>query len=459
MARSPGPPAHLPPSGVEPLAMPRYAASMIEPLSILLLGSGGREHALAWKLAQSPHCAALFAAPGNPGIGAIATLVPDLDILDGAAVSAWATANRIGLLVIGPEAPLAAGVADAVAAAGIPVFGPSAAAARLEASKAFTKALCDEAGIPTAAYARFSALGPALDHAKAHPLPVVVKADGLAAGKGVTVATSHKEAEAALRSLFEEAGAEVVIEAFLDGEEVSFFVLCDGATALPMMAAQDHKRVGEGDTGPNTGGMGAYAPASIFTAELQARAMAEIVEPTLRTMASRGTPFAGLLFTGLMLTADGPKLVEYNVRFGDPECQVLMALLDSDLVELLLAAANGRLGAQPLRWKPGAAATVVVAARGYPAAPMKGGVVGNLDAAAQEGALLFHAGTARGARGDLLASGGRVLAVTGTGPSVKAAVQKAYAAIEKISFADGFCRADIGWREIARENTLGEKQT
>jgi len=431
---------------------------MIEPLSILLLGSGGREHALAWKLSQSPHCLSLFVAPGNPGIASVATLVPALDIVDGRAVTAWAQAQGIGLVVIGPEAPLAAGVADALSKAGIPVFGPSAAAARLEASKAFTKALCDEAGIPTAAYARFDALAPALAYAMAHPLPVVIKADGLAAGKGVTVAATHAEAEAALRALFGDDGGEVVIEAFLEGEEVSFFVLSDGISALPLLAAQDHKRVGDGDTGANTGGMGAYAPARVFTPDLQARAMAEIVEPTLKAMAARGTPFSGILFTGLMLTPTGPSLVEYNVRFGDPECQVLMTLLESDLVEILYAAATGRLAGHQAIWKPGVAATVVVAARGYPGTPAKGGVITGLDVAQGDGAIVFQAGTALDGNGTIIATGGRVLAVAANGPSVRAATSRVYAAIEKISFADGFCRADIGWREIAREDMSGETQ-
>lgn len=424
---------------------------MTAPFPILLLGSGGREHALAWKLAQSPLCSQLYVAPGNPGIGTVSTLVPSLDILDGEAVVRFAKENGIALVVVGPEAPLAAGVADVVRAAGIPVFGPSAAAARLEASKGFTKELCDEANIPTAAYARLSALQPALDYLAAQPIPIVVKADGLAAGKGVTVATTRVEAEDALRALFTEPGAEVVIEAFLEGEEVSFFVLADGATALPLLAAQDHKRVGDGDTGPNTGGMGAYAPARVFTPELQARAMAEIVEPTLAAMAKRGTPFTGVLFTGLMLTESGPSLIEYNVRFGDPECQVLMALFDGDLAALLLAAATGRLAGEQARWKPGAAATVVVAARGYPGTPAKGGAISGLAEAEQGGALVFHAGTSLDASGQLVASGGRVLAVTATGPTVGQAVEKANAAVEKVSFADGFHRADIGWREIARE--------
>ena len=423
---------------------------MIQPFPILLLGSGGREHALALKLAESRLCAKLYAAPGNPGIGEVAELVA-LDVLDGGAVADFAVAQGVGLVVVGPEAPLAAGVADALRAAGVAVFGPSAAAARLEASKGFTKALCDEAGIPTAAYRRFDALEAALAYAAAHALPVVVKADGLAAGKGVTVAVTHAEAEDALRALFAEDGAEVVIEECLTGEEVSFFVLADGETALPLLAAQDHKRVGDGDTGPNTGGMGAYAPAAVFTPDLQRRALAEIVQPTLDTMRRRGTPFAGVLFTGLMLTADGPKLIEYNVRFGDPECQVLMALLESDLAELLLAAAEGRLAEQKLRWKPGAAATVVVAAKGYPGTPAKGGAIAGLDVAQRDGAVVLQAGTALDAAGRLVASGGRVLAVTAAGADVRQAVARCYEAVEKISFPDGFHRSDIGWREIARE--------
>jgi phosphoribosylamine--glycine ligase len=424
-------------------------------MNILLLGSGGREHALARKLAQSALCRHLRIAPGNPGMAAHGTLVPGLDITDGAAVVAFARSEAIGLVVVGPEAPLAAGVADALRAAQVPVFGPSAAAARLEASKGFTKALCDEANIPTARYRRFDALAPALAYTQAHPLPVVVKADGLAAGKGVTVAATHAEAEAALRDLFASPGAEVVIEECMVGEEVSFFVLADGTTALPLLAAQDHKRVGDGDTGPNTGGMGAYAPARVFTPALQARTMAEIIEPTLKAMAGRGTPFTGVLFAGLMLTESGPKLIEYNVRFGDPECQVLMALLDSDLGELLLAAARGQLAGHQARWKPGAAAVVVVAARGYPGTPAKGASITGLEVAEQRGATILHAGTSLSPEGRLISTGGRVLGVTATGPTVGAAVATAYAAIEKISFADGFHRADIGWREIARERAAG----
>lgn len=423
---------------------------MADQFPILLLGSGGREHALALKLAASRRCSRLFIAPGNPGMAGVGDCVA-LDILNGAAVVDFARAQGVALVVVGPEAPLAAGVADAVRAAGIAVFGPSAAAARLEASKSFTKQLCDEAQVPTAAYRQFAALEPALAYAAAHPLPVVVKADGLAAGKGVTVAATHAEAAAALRALFAEPGAEVVIEECLTGEEVSFFVLSDGVAALPMLAAQDHKRVGDGDTGPNTGGMGAYAPAAVFTPALQARTMAEIVAPTLATMRARGTPFVGVLFTGLMLTASGPQLIEYNVRFGDPECQVLMALLQSDLGDLLLAAASGRLHEAAVAWQPGAAATVVVAARGYPDTPAKGGLIGGIAAAEQTGATVLQAGTALDGNGHLVAAGGRVLAVTASGGSVRDAVGRCYAAIEKISYADGFWRRDIGWREVARE--------
>ncbi len=420
-------------------------------IDILLLGSGGREHALALRLAQSAICATLYASPGNPGIAEVAVLVPDLPAEDGAAVTRWAKAHGIGLVVIGPEAPLAAGVADHLRAAGIAVFGPDAAAARLEASKAFTKALCDEAGIPTARYRHFTALEPALAWVDSQPLPIVVKADGLAAGKGVTVAQTRADAHAALRQLFADAHAEVVIEECLQGEEVSFFVLSDGETALPLLAAQDHKQVGEGDTGANTGGMGAYAPASIFTADLQQRSMAEIVEPTLAAMRARGTPFVGVLFCGLMLTAAGPKLIEYNVRFGDPECQVLMALLESDPAELLLATATGRLRDLSARWRPGFAAVVVMAAKGYPQTPAKGGAISGLGDAGQLGATILHAGTARNAQGQLIAHGGRVLGIVGTGESVAQATALAYAAIDRIRFADGFCRRDIGWREIARE--------
>jgi phosphoribosylamine--glycine ligase len=415
-------------------------------LRVLLLGSGGREHALAWKLAQSPRLDTLFAAPGNPGIARHGLCEPGLDILDGAAVVRHARERRIDLVVVGPEAPLAAGVADALRAAGVAVFGPSAAAARLEASKAFTKRLCDEAGIPTAAWARFDTLAAARAHVQGHPLPVVVKADGLAAGKGVTVAATFAEADAALEALFAEGPAEVVIEAFLEGEEASFFVLADGETAVPLIAAQDHKRLLDGDRGPNTGGMGAFAPPSAFTPAHQAATMERIVLPTLRAMAGRGTPFSGVLFAGLMLTADGPKLIEFNVRFGDPECQVLMMLLESDLLELLEAVATGRLQGVHPRWRSGHAAGVVVAARGYPEAPAKGGAIDGLDSC---GATVFHAGTKREG-GRLVAAGGRVLTVCAAADTLASASAQAYAAIEKISFADGVFRRDIGARERGR---------
>ncbi|MFA7439908.1 MAG: phosphoribosylamine--glycine ligase [Sphingomonadaceae bacterium] len=418
-------------------------------LSILLLGGGGREHALAWKLAQSPRCGRLFAAPGNPGISEHAQLVT-LDPNDGAAVAAWAVAHHIDLVVIGPEAPLAAGVSDSCRAAGIQVFGPSKAAAMLEASKGYTKKLCDVARVPTASWAHFTDLDSALTHVRAGPVPVVVKADGLAAGKGVTVAQTLKEAEEALTALFADGPAEVVIEECLAGEEVSFFVLTDGATALPLIAAQDHKRVGDGDTGPNTGGMGAYAPTHIFTRELQDQTMQRIVLPTLSTMAARGTPFQGILFVGLMLTAEGPKLIEYNVRFGDPECQVLMTLLDSDLVDLLEAAATGKLAGNQVEWKDGVALTVVVAAAGYPGKPRAGGRIGNL-AEAGKHARIFQAGTSRNDEGHLVASGGRVLAVTANAETTTAAARLAYSACAALDFPDGFYRHDIGHREIARE--------
>ena len=416
-------------------------------LRVLLLGSGGREHALAWKIAQSPRLEWLLSAPGNPGMAEVGMVEPGLDILDGAAVARFARDRQVDLVVIGPEAPLAAGVADACRAEGLAVFGPSAAAARLEASKGFTKALCDEAGVPTARWARFVGLEPALAHVRRAGTPIVVKANGLAAGKGVTVAASVAEAEAALVALFRVPGAEVVIEECLAGEEVSFFVLADGTDALPLIAAQDHKRVGEGDTGPNTGGMGAYAPARVFTPALEAEAMERIIRPTLATLAARGTPFSGVLFAGLMLTAEGPKLIEYNVRFGDPECQVLMLLMESDLLALLHATATGRLAGETVRWKPGAAIGVVVAALGYPGTPVEGGAIAGLEAC---GATVFHAGTRR-RDGRLVAAGGRVLTVGAHAGSLRDAARAAYAAIGKISFADAMFRRDIGWRELARD--------
>jgi phosphoribosylamine---glycine ligase len=422
-------------------------------MKVLLLGSGAREHALAWKLAQSPRVDKLFAAPGNPGIAAHTELVA-LDPADQAAVADFCAREAIGLVVIGPEQPLVEGLADRLRDGGVPVFGPGAAAARLEGSKGFTKLLCARAGIPTARFARASNIHEAEAALDLFDLPVVIKADGLAAGKGVIIAGTAAEAEAAIARMFGggfgAAGACVVIEEYMQGEEVSFFALSDGQNVVPFGSAQDHKRVGEGDTGPNTGGMGAYSPASIFASELEGRVLAEIVGPTVAALATDGTPFAGVLYAGLMLTAEGPKLVEYNARFGDPECQVLMARLDSDLAELMLAAATGRLAeAPPPRFREEAALTVVMAAEGYPGTPRKGGRIAGLAEAEAEGALVFHAGTAGDGDG-LVANGGRVLSVTALGADVAEAQANAYRAVERIDFSTGFFRRDIGWREIAR---------
>ena len=420
-------------------------------MDVLLIGSGGREHALAWKLAQSPTLDTLYAAPGNPGIAAHATIVP-LDAADHAAVVAFARERGVGLVVIGPEAPLVAGLGDALREAGVPVFGPSAAAARLEGSKGFTKDLCARAGIPTAGYVRVR------DREEAEAalsstfgLPVVVKADGLAAGKGVTVAFARDEAAAALDALFAEPGAEAVIEEYLDGEEASLFVLTDGADLAVFGSAQDHKRVGEADTGPNTGGMGAYSPARVLTPELEARAINEIVRPTIAALRDEGMPFVGVLYAGLMLTPAGPKLIEYNARFGDPETQVLMMRFDGDLAQTMLATATGRLASLPApAFADDAALTVVVAARGYPGTPAAGGAIRGIDAAEATGAVVFQAGTRRD--GDaLVAAGGRVLAVTARGPSVAAAQAAAYTGVDALNYADGFHRRDIGWRDVARD--------
>ena len=424
-------------------------------MNILLLGSGGREHALAWKLAQSPLCETLYAAPGNPGIAHEAKCVA-LDAADHAAVVAFCETRRIGLVVIGPEAPLVDGLADSLRGAGFAVFGPSQVAAQLEGSKGFTKDLCTRAGIPTARYDRASSFDAAVAALDGHALPVVLKADGLAAGKGVVIAETRAEAEAALADMFGgqfgAAGAEVVIEEFLEGEEVSFFALTDGATILPFGSAQDHKRVGEGDTGPNTGGMGAYSPARVLTPLLEGETIERIVAPTVRAMRDAGMPYSGVLYAGLMLTRDGPKLIEYNARFGDPECQVLMLRLEDDLAELLLACAQNRLaGCAPPKFSPATALTVVLAANGYPGATAKGGRIVGLAAAEATGAKVFHAGTAE-RDGGLIASGGRVLNVTALGATVHEAQENAYRAVDKIDFADGFCRRDIGWREIERED-------
>jgi phosphoribosylamine--glycine ligase len=416
-------------------------------MNILLLGSGGREDALGWRLRQSPSCDTLIAAPGNPGIARWAECLA-IDPCDPRAVVDLARRAAIDLVVVGPEAPLVAGVGDALRAAGIAVFGPNAAAARLEGSKGFTKDLCRDHGIPTAAYVRTERVGDALAALDRFTIPVVIKADGLAAGKGVTVAMSRAEAEAAINAA---GNGPLVIEEFLAGEEASLFALVDGATAVPFASAQDHKRVGEGDTGPNTGGMGAYAPAPVLTAELENRAMDEIVRPTARALADAGTPFSGVLYAGLMLTAQGPKLIEYNVRFGDPECEAIMPLVEGDFAALLHAVATGRLAEiEPPRLAARHAMTVIVAARGYPGQPASGGAIRAIEAAEQvEGVTVFHAGTALTA-GGLVAKGGRVLAVTAVADTFANARARAYRAVDQIDFADGFHRSDIGWRELER---------
>lgn len=424
-------------------------------MHILLIGSGGREHALAWKLAQSPSCTRLSAAPGNPGIAHHAAIVA-LDPSDAGTMADWCRTEGVALVVVGPEAPLCDGLGDRLRAAGIPVFGPDAAAARLEGSKAFTKALCARANIPTAAWVRCSSAAEGRAALDDFGLPVVIKADGLAAGKGVVIAQSRAEAEAAVRDSTE-GGHPIVIEEFMSGEEASLFALSDGRDVVAFGSAQDHKRVGDGDTGPNTGGMGAYSPARVLTPALEARAMAEIVEPTVAALAAAGTPYVGVLYAGLMLTADGPKLVEYNCRFGDPECQVLMPRVDGDFAALALAVATGKLrDFGPVRFSEDVALTVVMAARGYPGTPVRGGSIDLADSES-EGAIVFHAGTAE-RDGVLISSGGRVLAVTATGATVADAQMRAYAAVDRIGFEDGFCRRDIGWREVARERGQDEEQ-
>jgi phosphoribosylamine--glycine ligase len=414
-------------------------------MNVLLLGSGAREHALAWKLAQSPKLGKLFAAPGNPGIARHAQLVA-IDPADHRGTVDFCLKNSIELIVIGPEAPLVDGLADNLRTMGFCVFGPNKFPAQLEGSKSFTKDLCARHKIPTAHYAKASDKLAAEAAMEDFGLPVVIKADGLAAGKGVTIAQSAEEAQAALDAMFAGGKSDVVIEECLEGEEVSFFAVTDGTTIVPFGSAQDHKRVGDGDTGPNTGGMGAYSPAKIFTPELERQAMEEIVRPTVTALAKQGHPYSGVLYAGLMLTSEGPKLIEYNARFGDPECQVLMMRLESDLLELMCAAAKGNLAeAEPPRFSDKAALTVVIAANGYPGTHEKGGAVGGIGQAEQTGAMVFQAGTAE-AGGKLVASGGRVLAVTATGKSVKVAQKAAYTAVDLIDFPSGFCRRDIGWR-------------
>ncbi|WP_431281374.1 phosphoribosylamine--glycine ligase [Humitalea sp. 24SJ18S-53] len=422
-------------------------------MRVLVVGGGGREHALCWKLAQSPLLTALWCAPGNAGIAEVARCVP-IGATDIPALVAFAVEQRIDLVVAGPEAPLTIGLADACAAAGLRCFGPSAAAAQLEGSKSFMKQVADAAGAPTAAWARFSDSALARAYVRTTGAPIVVKADGLAAGKGVVVASSVEEAEAAIAEIMDDrihgaAGAEVIIEECMTGPEISFFALCDGVTAVPFGAAQDHKRVGDGDTGPNTGGMGAYGPPPIFTAAMQAEVMARCITPVLADMAARGAPFRGVLFAGLMLTPTGPRLLEFNVRFGDPECQVLMLRLESDLLPLLVAACETRLHEVPVVWRDESAVVVVMAAEGYPGTPRRGTVIRGLEAAdAIPRAKVFHAGTALRADGAVIAEGGRVLGLAATGTDLRHARDTAYAAVAAVDWPEGFCRGDIAARAV-----------
>lgn len=427
-------------------------------MNILLIGSGGREHALAWALRKSPLLDRLYCAPGNGGISALAECVA-LDALDFPAVTAFVRAHDIGFVIVGPEVPLVAGLVDHLAGQGIPAFGPTAAAARLEGSKGFTKDLCAANNIPTAAYQRFSDAATAKTYIRQQGAPIVIKADGLAAGKGVILAETQAQAEAAVDDIlggaFGAAGAQLVVEEFLYGEEASFFVLVDGKTALPLATAQDHKRVGDGDTGPNTGGMGAYSPAPVMSDEICAQTMKRIIEPTIAAMAAAGTPFRGVLFAGLMITDKGPYLIEYNTRFGDPECQVLMMRLQSDLLPALLASADGNLAGISLNWSPQSAVTVVMAACGYPGDYAKAEEITGLAAAGRtHGVQIFHAGTT--ARDDkVLSNGGRVLNVTAIGDTITQAVSRAYNAVDKITWPGGFCRRDIAWRALERECQSG----
>jgi phosphoribosylamine--glycine ligase len=423
-------------------------------MNVLLIGSGGREHSLAWALAASPSLTKLYCAPGNGGIAQVADCIL-LDVSNQEAVAAFCAEKRIEFVVVGPEAPLVEGLADDLAACGLKVFGPSKAAARLEGSKAFTKELCDRKNIPTAKYGHFTDAEAAKAYVRNQGAPIVIKADGLAAGKGVTVAQTLEQALDAVDDCFSgrfgEAGAEVVVEECLIGEEASFFVLCDGKNSLPLATAQDHKRVGDGDTGPNTGGMGAYSPAPVMTDTMCKRTIKQIIKPTIEGMAEAGTPYKGVLYAGLMITSEGPKLIEYNVRFGDPECQVLMMRLKSDLLPALLATFDGVLDHVDLRWHDDVALTVVMASKGYPGNYQTGTVISGLEeAGADENVEIFHAGTAL-EDGKLVATGGRVLNVTARGKSVREAQERAYNAISKIDWPQGFCRSDIGWRAIERE--------
>jgi phosphoribosylamine---glycine ligase len=427
-------------------------------MNILLIGSGGREHALAWKIAASPLVTKLWCAPGNAGIAREAECVV-LDVSDHAAVIGFCQRHAVDLVVVGPETPLAAGIVDDLASAGIKAFGPSQQASRLEGSKGFTKDLCAEFGIPTGVYERFKEAGAALAYIRAQGAPIVVKADGLAAGKGVVVAQTLREAEDAVAMMFDgafgAAGAEVVIEEFLTGREISFFALCDGETAIALASAQDHKRVFDHDQGPNTGGMGAYSPTPFVTPEIHDQIMSRIILPTVAGMKARGTPFRGVLYAGVMLTEQGPKLFEYNVRFGDPECQVLMLRMMSDIVPAMLASCDGQLKNFDLRWYPESALTVVMAAKGYPGDYAKGTRIEGLDEAADlEGVEIFEAGTVA-KDGDLLANGGRVLNVCASGKTITEAQVRAYAAVDRIRWPDGFCRRDIGWQAVESERGIG----
>lgn len=420
-------------------------------MNILILGGGGREHSLAWAIQQNPKCDRLIVAPGNAGIAQMAECA-DIDVMSGTAVVEFVAQNAIDFVVIGPEAPLAAGVADRLREANVLVFGPSKAAAELEASKAFTKAICDAAAAPTAAYGHFTDAASAIEYVRKQGAPIVVKADGLAAGKGVIIAETVQQAEAAIEDMFDgsfgDAGAEVVIEEFMTGEEASYFILCDGMDVLPIGTAQDHKRVGDGDTGPNTGGMGAYSPAPVLTDAIAQKAIDEIIRPTMAEMVRRGTPYQGILYAGLMIENGQPRLVEYNVRFGDPECQVLMMRLGAQVLDLLLAAADGKLADAKPNWADDHAVTVVLAAKGYPEACEKGTVIKGLDALPNDSMnMVFHAGTTE-RDGLITATGGRVLNVTARGESLAEAQKRAYAMVDSIDWEDGFCRRDIGWRAL-----------
>ena len=417
-------------------------------MNVLLIGSGGREHALAWAIAASPLLDTLYCAPGNPGMAQLGRNV-DLDVTDHAAVIRFCQDNTIGLVMVGPEAPLVAGLVDDLTAARIKAFGPTRYAAQLEGSKGFTKDICRAAGIPTAAYERFTAHDAALAYVRQQGAPIVIKADGLAAGKGVTVALTLAEAEAALRDIWDGRFGEAscVVEEFLEGEEASFFVLSDGVNVLPLTTAQDHKRLGDGDTGPNTGGMGAYSPAPCMTPQLIVESLEKIVKPTVKALAESGHPYKGVLYAGLMLTTSGPQLIEYNARFGDPETQVLMPRLKSDLLTLLLATVDGTLDKMSVRWKDQTALTVCLCAKGYPGTVQKGNPIKGLENDFPQGVEVFHAGTAL-RNGQLVSNGGRVLNVTALGSTVKEAQQRAYAAVATIDFAGGFCRHDIGWRAL-----------